>query len=59
MKTCLITGATNGIGLATARSLAEVGLNVVMASRNLPRANLVEDHLKKTTGNDNISIISA
>lgn len=58
MKTCLITGATNGIGLATARSLAEVGLNVVMASRNLPRANLVEDHLKKTTGNDNISIIS-
>ncbi len=58
MKTCLITGATNGIGLATARALAGAGLNVVMASRNIPRAALVEDHLKKTTGNNNVSVIS-
>ncbi len=58
MKTCLITGTTNGIGLATARSLAAAGLNVVMANRNLPRATLVEDHLKKTTGNNNVSIVS-
>ncbi|MCZ6617437.1 MAG: SDR family oxidoreductase [Gammaproteobacteria bacterium] len=58
MKTCLITGTTNGIGLATARSLAEAGLNVVMATRNLPQASLVGDRLKKTTGNNNVSIIS-
>lgn len=57
MKTCLITGTTSGIGLATVRALAKAGLNVVMANRNLPRANLVEDHLKKTTGNTHVSII--
>ncbi len=33
-KTCLVTGASAGIGLATARALARLGGRVVMAVRN-------------------------
>jgi NAD(P)-dependent dehydrogenase (short-subunit alcohol dehydrogenase family) len=33
-KTCLVTGASAGIGLAAARELARLGGRVVMAVRN-------------------------
>ena len=54
-RVCLITGTTHGIGLATVRAIARAGYTVVMANRNQPRVALVEDHLRKTTGNENIS----
>ena len=36
-RTAVVTGAASGIGLATARSLAGLGLNVIMADRDGPR----------------------
>lgn len=54
-STCLITGTTHGIGLATVRSIARAGYTVVMANRNRQLTQLVEQHLRRTTGNENVS----
>ncbi|WP_310497765.1 protochlorophyllide reductase [Sandarakinorhabdus sp.] len=37
-KTCIITGASSGVGLWTAKALAERGWHVVMACRDLAKA---------------------
>lgn len=58
MPTCLITGTTHGIGLVTAQAVARAGYTLVMANRNMQRTHLVEDHLRKTTGNQNVSSLS-
>lgn len=44
MKTLLITGASSGIGEATARSAVQAGYNVALAARNVGKlASLVDD----------------
>ena len=35
-KICLVTGATNGIGKATAQALAQTGATVLIVGRNQP-----------------------
>ena len=46
-KTVLITGATSGLGLATALLLAERGAEVVMVGRDRTRSNFMRTEVAK------------
>lgn len=53
-KTVLITGGTNGIGLETARGLAQQGAQVIITGRNPEKTASVIDDLRRSTHNDAI-----
>lgn len=53
-KTILITGASRGIGFATARFFAEKGWQVAICSRNDGQIKKAADALKKSTSNNSI-----
>ena len=38
-RVCIVTGSNTGLGLSNARMLAEKGATVIMACRNLDKAN--------------------
>jgi NAD(P)-dependent dehydrogenase (short-subunit alcohol dehydrogenase family) len=57
-KTVLVTGATNGIGLVTARELARMGAQVTIVSRNAEKCAAVAEAIKTETGNP-VEFISA
>jgi NAD(P)-dependent dehydrogenase (short-subunit alcohol dehydrogenase family) len=46
-KTCVITGATSGVGYHSARRLAKAGARVVMLCRNPEKARNVQDELSR------------
>ena len=54
-KNCLITGATSGIGRATAVSLASMGAEVIILSRDLDRCNETVADIQKVTRNTHIT----
>lgn len=58
-KTILITGATNGIGLVTARELARLGAQVVVASRSSEKCARVVEQIKRETNNSQVESITA
>ena len=45
-KQILITGATNGIGLAAAEALAQLGANVAIVGRNETRTKIAAAHIR-------------
>jgi NAD(P)-dependent dehydrogenase (short-subunit alcohol dehydrogenase family) len=49
--TALITGGTSGIGLATARKLAELGIHVLVVGRNAERGKKAVDEIRTAGGN--------
>jgi NAD(P)-dependent dehydrogenase (short-subunit alcohol dehydrogenase family) len=58
-KVCLVTGATHGIGLETARALAGSGATVLVHGRDLARADAVAGDLARTTGNPRVRAVQA
>lgn len=53
-KIAIVTGASSGIGKETARGLAHLGFNVVLACRDAARAEATRDELEAATGNPNV-----
>ncbi len=58
-KRILITGATNGIGLATARELARQRAEVIIVSRGQDHCATAVEQIKKQTGNDEVKYLVA
>src|ERR1700751_5521914 len=49
-STALITGGTSGIGLATAKKLAQLGIHVLVVGRNAERGKKAADEIRASGG---------
>src|SRR5215203_5258725 len=58
-KVCLITGATSGIGKATAMGLATMGASVVMVGRDRGRGEAVMAEIKEKSSNASVDLMLA
>lgn len=57
-KICIVTGASSGIGKAVTISLARLGAQVTMVSRDKPRGQMAYDEVRQIAG-DNVNWIPA
>ncbi|XP_007260245.2 retinol dehydrogenase 12 isoform X1 [Astyanax mexicanus] len=55
-KTVIITGANTGIGKETTRDLAKRGARIIMACRDIPKAEVTQREIIEDSGNQNIVI---
>jgi retinol dehydrogenase 14 len=58
-KVCLITGATSGIGKATAMGLADMGASVVMVGRDRGRGEAALAEIKEGSANGSVHLLLA
>ena len=58
-RTILLTGATNGIGLAAAHALAAQGARLLLVGRDPARTERVRDEVVGRSGNDAVEILLA
>ena len=58
-KTCMVTGATSGIGLVTAKALAEKGATLVVVGRDPDRTQATVTQIQSDTGNQAVTGLSA
>ncbi len=58
-KVAIVTGATSGIGLETARSLAQEGYTVVMACRDKEKGACLAAEIIEQSGNPNLEVLHA
>jgi NAD(P)-dependent dehydrogenase (short-subunit alcohol dehydrogenase family) len=58
-KTCMITGATSGIGKAAALELAKLGPRLVLVARDAARAEQTVEEIAGQTGNRNVEVMLA
>ena len=54
----MVTGATAGIGLVTARELARAGATVIMVGRSRERGRDAVETIRRDTGNKLVSFIA-
>jgi NAD(P)-dependent dehydrogenase (short-subunit alcohol dehydrogenase family) len=55
-KEVIITGASAGIGIETARALAKAGARVVIGARNLEKAEPIAKEIRESTNNPNVEV---
>ena len=55
-KEIIITGASAGIGVETARALAKAGARIVIGARNLEKAEGVAKNIRESTKNPNVEV---
>lgn len=58
-RVCLITGATSGMGKATAAGLARLGATVVLVARDQEKGIAVRDALRVQSGNTRVDVLYA
>jgi NAD(P)-dependent dehydrogenase (short-subunit alcohol dehydrogenase family) len=58
-RICLITGATSGIGLVTARELAARGATVAIVGRNETKTRATVEAIRQQTGNAEVDYLLA
>ncbi|KUL63783.1 SDR family NAD(P)-dependent oxidoreductase [Streptomyces sp. NRRL S-1521] len=58
-KTVLVTGSTGGIGKETARRLAGLGAGVILVGRDKHRADAAVEDIRHSSGNENVTAITA
>ena len=58
-KICLVTGATSGIGEATASGLASLGATVIVGGRNTERCSASVERIKQRTRNPEVAYLVA
>ncbi len=58
-RVCLVTGATSGIGRATAHALAGLGASVVILGRRPAELDAVAAEMRADAGNDDVTVLLA
>jgi len=58
-RTCLITGATSGIGRRAAEELAAMGATLTLVGRNPDKTARAVDEIRESTGNDRVDFLLA
>ena len=58
-KVCLVTGASSGIGRATATAMAEVGASVIMVCRDETRGKAARTQVVSESGNPYVDLMLA
>ena len=58
-RVCIVTGATRGIGHATARALAERGASVVMLVRDVGRGAQAADAIRDALPSADVAVVAA
>src|SRR4051795_13531476 len=56
-KRAIVTGASSGIGIETARALAGAGAQVTLAVRNTDAGTRTAADLAATTGRDDVAVV--